>query len=569
MTTTDPDLAPTEAAPAAHRPAPRRGPLARLRSAVLRRAARLARTLGGWDPFAFANLTVRIVIVNVAALAVLVGGVMILEQYRESLIDIRVKGLRIQAQMIAEQLREKATDPAPVRLDAQSASEALASIFLPDGLRAQVYDHRGRLIADSRTLGRFSQRVEKKLLPDGMPRDGLLGRLDDMLLRLTRFFSEPKDLYREASPSSISRDPSVYAALRGGDGDVVSVNSEGELILTVTTPVRRVKYVRGAVALSTDGGEIDRIVDKERRDFLHVLAVAVFVSLCVAAILALQIARPIRLLARAADAGGATLNPERIQIPDLTKRGDEIGNLSASLRRMTAALSARISATERFAADVAHEIKNPLTSLRSAVETLPLARTEAQRERLVAVIAHDVRRLDRLVTDISNASRLDAELVREERAPVDLKKLIEGVASMSENAAAARRASIVFEAPDRFDATVRGLEGRLAQVFQNLIDNAISFSPEGGSVVVRFSAIEAERGPAVRVAVLDQGPGVPPEALEKIFQRFYTQRPDEDFGEHSGLGLNIARQIVEAHGGRIYAGNRREGGAVFTVELLR
>jgi two-component system sensor histidine kinase ChvG len=257
----------------------------------------------------------------------------------------------------------------------------------------------------------------------------------------------------------------------------------------------------------------------------------------------------------------------RQQIPDFTSRTDEIGHLSRALREMTMALYSRLDAIESFAADVAHELKNPLTSLRSALETLPRVQTGPSQERLIAIMQHDVKRLDRLISDISDASRLDAELARGEATPVDVAALLRTVVSMAQDSPRANGTRIDLSIEGRrgrhsdTDYLVLGHDSRLAQVVTNLVDNACSFSEPGGSVRVSLSRAAVSSGDAapddrVVIAIDDDGPGIPPHALERIFERFYTDRPNQSFGQNSGLGLSISRQIVEAHGGRIWATNR-------------
>lgn len=540
-------------------------PLAR---GAKRQAVRLRRVARRFELFGFSTLTARIIVVNALALFVLVGGVLILEQYREGLIDIRVKGLTNEASLIASTVSASATGLRSEGVDPIAARAVLRRIYLPGGARVQVYDDRGRLVADTRRLGRDDQPVEISEIENASLVDGLINRVDGWLSGAVSYFSTPREIYREAGPYAISRDPTVYAAINGFVSSGESMNAQRELIITVAAPVRRVARVRGAVAVSTSGGDIDTIVTQERRAFLHVFAVAVIVVMFASYALAVGIARPIRQLSKAAEKSGAKPNAALVEIPDLTDRNDEIGHLSAALRSMTGALYARIRAIETFAADVAHEIKNPLSSLRSAVELLPAAKDAAQRDKLLAVIMHDVKRLDRLVTDVSNASRLDSELVQAERAPFDLAELLRAVASLAEMTAAEKQVTIALDTANGAAAAL-GLETRIAQVFHNLFDNAISFSPVGGAVSVRLTSSALGGRPSYRVEVADEGPGVPPENLESIFERFYTQRPaDEAFGQHSGLGLNIARMIVEAHGGRIVARNRKDrSGAVFIVEL--
>jgi two-component system sensor histidine kinase ChvG len=304
--------------------------------------------------------------------------------------------------------------------------------------------------------------------------------------------------------------------------------------------------------LSTQGGDIDQMVEAERLAIVKVLLVTVAVMVVLSVLLAGTIAGPVRRLADGAESVRRRIR-SRVEIPDFTRRRDEIGHLSGALRDMTDALYSRIEAIESFAADVSHELKNPLTSLRSAVETLPMAKTDANRKRLLEVIEHDVKRLDRLISDISDASRLDAELQRQEAAPVDLANLLDAlVTAANEMHNYDVKVTLAFEggAPNVF--RVPGHDSRLGQVVSNLIDNARSFSPKGGQVRVTCRRLKSE----VEILVDDDGPGIPADALNKIFERFYTDRPDQGFGQNSGLGLSISKQIVEAHGGRIWAENR-------------
>jgi len=291
--------------------------------------------------------------------------------------------------------------------------------------------------------------------------------------------------------------------------------------------------------------------------------------------LASTIAGPVRRLADSAERVRHRIR-SRVEIPDFTRRRDEIGHLSGTLREMTDALYNRIEGIESFAADVAHELKNPLTSLRSAVETLPLAKTEESRARLLSVIQHDVKRLDRLISDISEASRLDAELQRHEVVTVDVAKLLRTVVTVANEVRRddGVRVSLAIEGDDPRAFRVPGNDSRLSQVIDNLIDNARSFSPAGGTVRITCRRARTH----VEVLVDDDGPGVSPDAFEKIFERFYTDRPHQGFGQNSGLGLSISKQIVEAHGGTLRVENRLGApdpesgapkvlGARFTVRL--
>jgi two-component system sensor histidine kinase ChvG len=341
----------------------------------------------------------------------------------------------------------------------------------------------------------------------------------------------------------------------------------GETIFTALSPIEVEDGVAGTIALVSYAPEIDAAVRLERENVLQMFVIATLVSIGLSLVLASTISNPISNLADAAEVGRdrnrRNVSSGRIRIPDLTARPDEIGRLSGALRGMVAALYDRIDANEQFAADVAHEIKNPLASLRSAVGTLRVARRPDQVDRLLDVIDHDVRRLDRLVSDISNASRLDSELVKEEEAEFNLLDMLSNIAQFLGDDAKRQGIEFISDLPDR-PIMVHGLEARLAQVFVNLITNAISFCEDGDAI--RIWARRREN--RVLIVVEDTGPGIPDEALTKIFKRFYSQRPETDFGNNSGLGLAISKQIVEAHGGVIWAENIRPTEADATSEPL-
>ena len=528
----------------------------------------------------FSSLQRRIIFFNLIGLAILVIGVMYLNQFRSGLIELRVEALRTQGEIIAITIAESsATRPGQADYDPIRANVVLNRLAQPTGTRARLYDRQLRLTGDTRNLAPSGAPIEVTPIgPPGAEREGgLLKTVEALYTDLIDLIRTEPPLYTEVATAGISRDREVREAARGNISHAVRVNSQGELIVSVAMPVRRFKAVLGVLVLSTQGEDINAVVRNERIVILQVFIIATIVSVALSILLANTIANPIRRLSEAADQQGATgtrpLGPDRVEMPDLTERTDEIGDLSAALIRMTQALYRRIDAIESFAADVAHEIKNPLTSLRSAVETMALAKTPEQRQKLLDVINKDVKRLDRLVTDISNASRLDAELVRERMEPIDLGALIDALAAVTREQAAERDVSVRVNFPNG-SLMVRGLESRLAQVITNLLDNALSFSPEGSEITV--NAVRSQSG-KIRLAIEDQGPGVPEENLESIFERFYSERPTtEDFGNHSGLGLSISKQIVEAHGGRIWAENIRPAdarpdtppsGARFVLEL--
>ena len=377
------------------------------------------------------------------------------------------------------------------------------------------------------------------------------------------------------SPSGSGQTPPLETRLREAIEPTISMgtmvetslDTAGGTVLSATAPILLNGEPVGVVAMVNPSGEIDALVRGVRERILQMFVVAILVSIGLSLVLASTIANPLADLAAAAELGrdkdARKMNPGRIRIPDLTARPDEIGRLSRALRGMVSALYNRIDGNEQFAADVAHEIKNPLASLQSAVGTMRMVSREDQREKLLNVIEHDVRRLDRLVSDISNASRLDAELVKEEEEAFDLLNMLSNLNQYLGEDAHSKGVDYITDMPAG-PITLHGLEARLAQVFVNLITNAISFCEEGDAIRVWVR----QRDARVLIVVEDTGPGIPDQALSKVFKRFYSQRPEEHFGNNSGLGLAISKQIVEAHGGVIWAENIRPTEADITSDPL-
>jgi len=560
---------------------------------TLRRMARSA-----WQFFvsqSFSSLTRRIVFLNLAGLVALVTGVLYLSQFRAGLIDARVQSLLTQSEIIAGAIAASATVETdsitidPERLLELQAGESygpsdetlsgiefpinpervapvLRRLVSPTKTRARIYDRDGVLILDSRNLYGRGDVLRFDLPPPNAERPGFMERA---FIALRRWFGRGDlPLYNELGPENGKGYEEVAQALSGAHASMVRVNERGEVIVSVAVPVQRFRAVRGALMLSTQGADIDDMVEAERLAIVKVFFVAAGVMVVLSMLLAGTIAGPVRRLADGAERVRRRIRT-RVEIPDFTRRRDEIGELSGALRDMTNALYTRIEAIESFAADVAHELRNPLTSLRSAVETLPVAKTEQSRQRLLAVIEHDVKRLDRLISDISDASRLDAELQRQEAAPIDLAMLLDAlVKAANEIRNDDVKVVLTFESP-LSEFRVAGHDSRIGQVFSNLVDNARSFSPAGGTVRITCRRVRGE----VEILVDDEGPGIRPEALDKIFERFYTDRPEQGFGQNSGLGLSISKQIVEAHGGTIHVENRMGGqpsrvlGARFIVRL--
>jgi two-component system sensor histidine kinase ChvG len=535
--------------------------------------------LRGWHLFvrvAFSSLSRRIIFLNVTGLLALVVGILYLSQFRAGLIDARIQSLLVQGEIIAGAVAASATvetdtitiDPERL-LDLQAgesygpSEEALSGLEFPinpervapvlrrlvspTNTRARIYDRAGVLVLDSRNL----YDVLRFDLPPPTQRPGVLER--GYVAIRTWFSRGTLPLYRELGSQNGKGYGEVGNALQGFKSSLVRINERGEVIVSVAVPVQRFRAVRGALMLSTQGADIDTMVGAERLAIFKVFLIAAGVMVVLSFLLAGTIAGPVRRLAESAQLVRRRIR-SRVEIPDLGHRRDEIGHLSGSLRDMTDALYSRIEAIESFAADVAHELKNPLTSLRSAVETLPLAKSDESRDRLLSVIQHDVKRLDRLISDISDASRLDAEMQRHDAQPLNLATLLTTVVSVAnERHDDGVTVTLNFEGGRPGAFAVLGHDSRLGQVIDNLIDNARSFSPPGGTVRVTCRRWRNE----IEIIVDDDGPGVPDEAIEKIFERFYTHRPHQAFGQNSGLGLSISKHIIEAHGGRIRAENRQ------------
>ena len=517
-------------------------------------------------------LTRRLLAVNMLALAIPVGGLLYLGAYRDGLIETELEALRTQGKVFAGAIGEGATATTlsgDQMLDIAPARNIVRRLSAPTQLRARLFLSDGELAADSRLLVGGGGVVHIQVLPPRRENDGYFDFLIDIVNWLPRRYDLPP--YREAPRQNAADYEEAAAALKGEVVAMLRINPDtGAYVLSAAVPVQRYRQVLGSLMLSKDGSEIDLAVGMLRLDVLKLFGGALVITVLLSLFLAGTIARPILRLAAAAERVRRDVGRQTHPIPDLTRRHDEIGDLSGSLRAMTEELQAQLNAIERFAADVSHELKNPLTSLRSAVETAGRVRDPKKQQQLMAIVQDDVRRLDRLITDIADASRLDAELNRAQSKSIDLGGMLATLADMhhatAEDAGAPR--VIVDFRPDH-DLLIGGMEDRLVQVFQNLIANAVSFSPPGCDVTISANRMLD----FVEIRFDDDGPGLPGGKLEAIFDRFYSERPSgEKFGTHSGLGLSISKQIVEAHGGTIHAENRmgpggHVQGARFTVRL--
>ncbi|MBN8520397.1 MAG: stimulus-sensing domain-containing protein [Alphaproteobacteria bacterium] len=540
-------------------------------------------------------LTFRILAVNIIAIMILGLGILYMGQYTDSLIRAELESMRDEARLFAGAIAEGAVRPvfqmSAVPFEDPMATEAIKPELArrmvrrlgdlsPSRLRLFSVD--GSVLTDSHQLrgpGGVVQMEQLTPEPGNISFDSLFSqsatRFLDLIPTHTRLPTYPEHLV-----ASVFDFPDTQTAMIGNIKATAWERQNGRILLTAAAPIQKVKQVMGVVMLIRDGSELEKDIAEVRVDVFRVFLGALGITVMLSIYLSGLISKPLQKLARAAESvrvgkGRAT------DIPDMSDRNDEIGELSIALRDMTQALWDRMDTIERFAADVSHEIKNPLTSLRSAVETALRVKDDASREKLMDIILHDVKRLDRLISDISSASRLDSELSRDEMTRVDLKALLYRLRDALKKPLARTgeigdiETGIVLDIPEDLSLLVRGNDSRLGQVFSNLISNALSFSPEDGKVTIR-----ARQAGALHVVMVeDEGPGIPENKLETVFERFYSERPkSESYGNHSGLGLSITRQIVEAHGGRIRAENKRGEnghepgqitGARFIVELPR
>ena len=538
------------------------------------------------------GLTLRILAVNIIAIMILGLGILYLGQYTDSLIEGELASLRSEAQLFSGAISEGAVRPVfqispipfadPQEIEAikpELARRMVRRLGEIGKSRIRLYAIDGSVLADSHQLSSGADGVEMQNLLPVAPRvtfDSLFTqsatRFLDLIPMKTQLMPFPEKMV-----SNIYTFPDTQSALSGNVQASAWKDKNGRIVLTVAAPIQKVNQVMGVVLLLRDGAELEKAIAEVRVDVFRVFLGALGVTVMLSIYLSGLISRPLQRLAFAAEAVRQGKG-RYIEIPDMSHRNDEIGELSLALRDMTYALFTRMDTIERFAADVAHEIKNPLTSLRSAVETASRVKDEANRQKLMDIIHHDVQRLDRLISDISSASRLDAELSREEMSKVDIAALMYRLRDAYKKPL--KRGSdeqdgedtkIVLDLPEESGLFVKGSTDRLSQVFGNLLSNALSFSPETGSVTVRVLV----QNDTIMVQVDDEGPGIPENKLQTVFERFYTERPQhESYGEHSGLGLSISKQIVDAHGGQIWAENLRNAdgsikGARFNVVLSK
>lgn len=553
--------------------------LERLREALKAASEAMGRT---WlARYISGSLLRRILVSNLLGLVILLGGVLYLTTTHGWLLEAKRQSLQKQGQIIAGAIGENArVDPfantnasesstgvpmVPYRDDGFASMELTLSpervtpilnrIIKPTEARARIYDRGGNLVVDTATLLKKGAGHVARPNP---PEDSSRPRTRNLWTKLMQWLIDGElPVYKEIGNANGMAYPEVARALQGESTAVLLLDNAGEQIVAIAEPIKRArsKVVQGVLFLSTTPDEISKILGEERSVIWTLAAFALLATLTSSWLLAQTVAEPMRRLSDAAEHVSRNLSASK-ELPEDANRTDEVGQMATAFRAMTAALFRRIEASEKFAADVAHELKNPLAAARSTAEALTYAKTDAQRDELVATIQDELKRLNRLITDVSNASRLDAELARQKMSPLDVTAVLRNVAAIFKDLQSDGAPTVALNIPpseDERDYFVDGHEGRLAQVITNLVDNALSFSKPGGVVTVA-----AERqGPNVRIEVTDSGPGIPEDRLEAVFDRFYSDRPETDQkrGKNSGLGLSISREIVQAHQGSIWAEN--------------
>ncbi len=502
-------------------------------------------------------LSRRIIAFNLVALSLLVSGILFINQSSDGLSKLRSKNMLTNSNMISNVLANEVERLGLTDVFNAELLDMMNDLAAHGDIDSALYTKNGsRVVRADETIANTAPSIN----PMPSKTNDASDIFTDAWNRLSSVFATTRVANNEAYIEAFRSSLAIRSITKMDPVASTTTSETGQLIVFLATPIVVNKQVLGAIVISSASGEVDAFINAERDRILKVFALAIVTSILLSTLLANTIGRPLRDLANAAKRGSVQrtggFNPDRVNIPDMTDRGDEIGDLSGQLRKMTTALYDRIEANEHFTADVTHEIKNPLTSLASAVESMGIVKTDEAKERLLDVIRDDVKRMDRLVTDISNASRLDAELAKNDMEPLDLAQLIRSLVDYHQTQANERQIVLNSILPDG-ELYILGLENRLAQVFVNLITNAISFVPAGGSVSVTVTRTSSGNA---KVMVEDTGCGIPKDNLEDIFKRFYSSRPTQDFGNNSGLGLAISEQIVDAHGGRIWAENIYAGG---------
>ena len=502
-------------------------------------------------------LTLKIWSINIIAIFVVLIAVLHLDRYEDSLIQSELEALEHQAELFANALSEVAVKSDP-GIHSYLSSIAVQNVINRSALRSparsRVFDTAGRLLADSQELPGRVPSVITKPLASVFPDIFFQKFFDDFFQQFFNSSIQVRRPINEAHKIQLAHTfPEVISALKGSSIKTVKLRETGESLLTVAVPIQKYKRVLGVLLLSVKDEKVDAAFSSYQKELIIAVVIALVITSALSLYLSRSITKPILSLASAAekiknDRSG------RSEIPEVSKRDDELGDLSRALIEMTNNLWQRLDAIEKFAADVSHEIKNPLTSIKSAIETATKIKDSGKRDQLLTVILDDVNRLDRLITDISDSSRLDAELSREKFEAIDIESLLLAFHQLRKFQKRFEQKSLTLNIEKgEKQLLILGHESRIVQVIDNIVNNAITFAPVNSNINISVSADTTD----VKITIDDEGPGIPENKLDAIFERFYSERPAaEKFGLHSGLGLSICKQIVEAHNGKIFAKNR-------------
>ena len=502
-------------------------------------------------------LTLKIWSINIIAIFVVLIAVLHLDRYEDSLIQSELEALEHQAELFANALSEVAVKNEP-GIHSYLSSIAVQNVINRSALRSparsRVFDTAGRLLADSQELPGRVPSVITKPLASVFPDIFFQKFFNDFFQQFFNSSIQVRRPINEAHKIQLAHTfPEVISALKGSSIKTVKLRETGESLLTVAVPIQKYKRVLGVLLLSVKDEKVDAAFSSYQKELIIAVVLALVITSALSLYLSRSITKPILSLASAAekiknDRSG------RSEIPEVSKRDDELGDLSRALIEMTNNLWQRLDAIEKFAADVSHEIKNPLTSIKSAIETATKIKDSGKRDQLLTVILDDVNRLDRLITDISDSSRLDAELSREKFEAIDIESLLLAFYQLRKFQKRFEQKSLTLNIEKgEKQLLILGHESRIVQVIDNIVNNAITFAPVNSNINISVSADTTD----VKITIDDEGPGIPENKLDAIFERFYSERPAaEKFGLHSGLGLSICKQIVEAHNGKIFAKNR-------------
>ena len=492
------------------------------------------------------SLGARIIAINIIGLIFLAIGFILVDKSENNLIEARKEALILQANLIAFSftLSSDVGNQETSNMDNLFITENWTATRIA---RTQIFNDDLVKIFDSKDFKKELDRVneDSKFF------------FSNFIKIIKEFFDRDAPLLPREGYSKLD----LRAAIEGKTKAREYKLENGGITVHVSIPLQRNNLKKEVLLLSTQEGDIGRILQEERQRYLRAFLIALSISLFLSISLSSTIARPLNRLAKATE---GVSNAGIGEIPAMEYRKDEIGVLAKSVKRMTRALQDRVKSVEAFAADVAHELKNPLTSLQSAMETLQISNEEEEKKQLITIAFKDLKRLDRLISDISSSSRLEVELAKGEFEIIDIRDVLESVMEVTQTNITKKINININLKLSKDKIEVMGIGDRIAQVFYNLVDNAISFSKEGSNIYINASTSKTD----AIIEIKDQGPGIPKENLGRIFERFYTYRPQEkSFGNNSGLGLSICKQIVKSLNGTIIATNGMDGGAIFTIRL--